>query len=293
MPRIASFDDNKVGKSSGDYFKLTGTKERPQVIALIPGEVFEEELKISDSLKAKASQNDRDAIEKIEEIQALKDNITRGLGANPKRSEVWTNPEGKKCILFPRLEYANVFWVENYGYVLDKDGIPEQCKEKGVTQNYGMILIEYEANEDGIRILPEDQQIDLGNGAKLDFRYSLKVTQFNESRIRAWKEHQKNFPLVSHDYDIFEEKQGNSKRTKFAPKSGVAKWRSSPEVMNRIMLEARKLVPSVRKNLGKDLNVDEVLKMFPNLSSTSVSRESSSSISDEKTQEVDFEKLLG
>lgn len=297
MPRTSSFDDNNVGKGGGEYFKITGTKTSPQRIAFIPGEAFEAELVVADALKAKAKAGDKEAQEKIEDISNLRENITKSMKKMPPSAEVWTNENGQKCMLYSKLEVAQTFYVEGAGYIYDKPNIPEECKGKyGAGPMYGFVIIEYEMGDDGPKLIPEEQQIDLGGGDRLRFRYSMKVAQMNDPKVRAWKEHTKNFPMIFHDYEVWTEKVGQSDRAKFSP-CPIALWRDNPSVMKRIIAEARKLYPTIKKNLAKDFTREEVIKMFPKLEQQlgmgGNTNLKSSPQMEMHVEEADFSALLG
>jgi hypothetical protein len=296
MPRTSSFDDPSVGRGLGEYFKFTGTKERPQRIAYIPGEALPPELIVTDTLRKKAAAGDKEAFEKIEEITNLSEIINRSLKKNPPGAEIWTNENGQRCMLYARAEAASVFWIDNVGYIYDKPDIPAECKgERGVSQLYGFVVLEYELGDDGVRILNEDQQLELGDGHKLRFRYSLRIAQMNDSKVRAWKEHSRNFPFITCDYEVWTETSGAFKKTKFSPCPN-ALWRENPAVMKRIIAEARKIYPNVRKNLAKDYSRDEVIKMFPELERkypTAASSAPSMGHPEIQVEETDFSKLLG
>jgi hypothetical protein len=47
MGRHYSFDDRRVGRGDGEFFKVTGIKDRPQRIAYIPATAYENQLVVS------------------------------------------------------------------------------------------------------------------------------------------------------------------------------------------------------------------------------------------------------
>ncbi len=143
-------------------------------------------------------------------------------------------------------------------------------------------------------MLPEGQEIDLGNGDKLRFRYQLKTAQLNDPKVRAWKEHSRNFPFIKHDYEVWNEKVGKSDRAKFSPVP-TALWREYPSVMRRIIAEARKLYPNVKKNMAKEFSAAEIIKMFPEIEKQYGGSTSTVPTGQQEmnTEETDFSKLLG
>jgi hypothetical protein len=215
----------------------------------------------------------------------------------PPAATVWTNEQQKKVMLYAKTEIANVFWIDNVGYIYDRPDVPDECKGRGVMQVYGFVLIEYEMGDDGPRLIAPEQQIELGDGDKLTFRYTMKVAQLNDAKVRAWKEHSKNFPLISHDFDVWNEKVGKSDRAHFSPVPHSL-WQENPSVKRRIILEARKMYPNVKKNMAKDFTREEIIKMFPdiekqlNLSGQGVNLKPSDQM-EVDTEETDFSMLLG
>lgn len=291
MPKIMSLEDQQVGKGQGDYFKIEAKKEKPQRFAHIPSEITLEDLSPSEELKEKAAKGDQEALDTLQEIQNLRATITRQL--QKKTAEEWTNPEGKKVILFPKVIQANTFWIDSIGYVYDVPGIPDECKGKyGSADVYGLVVMEYMVDDEGdVRRLSESEKIDLGNGVKLDFRYELKLANFKKAEINAFKEHTGQFGAIKHDYKCWKEKQGNSARSKFAP-CAESVWRENPILMAKIIVEARKLYGRVPGALGKQMTRDEILKCFPHLGKAGTSTAASQTHT-EDIAETDFEALLG
>src|SRR5262245_11772864 len=172
MVRQFSFDDRRVGKGDGEFFKVTGIKERPQRIAYIPAAAHESQLVVSADLHRRAAARDAAAIEAIEDMRALREELTKSLQKAVPSAEVWTDDHGRKSVLYAKTEAAKTFWIDNVGYVYWREGIPDECLGKGAQVIYGFVLLEYELDNDNEPvILPPDRQIELGDGHKLAFRY--------------------------------------------------------------------------------------------------------------------------
>lgn len=294
MARVMSMDDASVGKGTGDFFKITGQKDRPQRVAFIPGEAFEGELVVTDTLRQKAQSGDSEAIEKIEEILSLKENIGKSL--KRKSAEVWENENGQRVILYAKTEAARVFWIDNVGYVYEVSGVPDECKGRsGAMTLYGFVIVEYELDDEGhVREIAES--LDLGDGHTLNFKYTMKVAQLGDPKVRVWKEQTRNFPWITSDYEVWNEKQGTSDRAKFTP-AGPAVWRQDPYVMRRIIAEARKLYPNVLKTIKK-FSAEEIIKMHPQVEALLIATgklkaSTTSGTREMQVEETDFSTLLG
>jgi hypothetical protein len=261
MGRHYSFDDQRVGKGDGEFFKVTGVKDRPQRIAYIPGTAYENQLVVSSELQKRAVAGDKSAIETIEDIRALREEITKSMKRVVPSAEVWVDEFGKKTILYARTEGAKTFWIDGVGPVHWKDGIPEGYIAKPPQIVYGFILLEYELDNENepVRLSP-DRQIEVGGGHKLTFKYQLKPWSINDAKVRAWKEHSRTNPVIMNDYMIWLQKDGQYDRTKFSP-AGPALWRKDPMVMQRIIKEAAKMYANLSKTIAKDFSVDEIIEM--------------------------------
>lgn len=299
MARQLSFDDSRVGRSEGDFFKPSGTKERPQRVAFVPGEALQSELQPSAELRRRAQTGDREAQERLEDIMGLHETLTATLKKRPPAAEVWTNETGQKVILYAKTESAKVFYVDNVGSVLFKDGIPDEVinQTNGIYTAYGIVLIEYDLDADGnVVLLPPDRQLDLPGGHKLDFRYTMKVWSLNDAKIRAWKEQTRNNPLIFTDFEVWTEQQGKSPRVKFSP-CGPATWRRNEGVKRRVIAEARKVYAALGRLIAKDFEVDDILAMFPDVSRAQAGGRGrttvASSAPPSALEDVDFVKLLG
>lgn len=293
MVRHISFDDPSVGKGKGDYFKVTGTEKHPQRIAYIPGEIHKSRLVVSPELEAQAKSRDREvaqqAIEKLEDIKKLKESIQDGMHRPVPSVEVWTNESGEKVILYPAVDKAETFWIEDVGSVLYKPGVPDECLGKrGIENTYCIVLIEYDLDVMGnIAIYPKDQQIDLGGGHKLPFRYTLKTWSLSDPKCRAWQQHSRDNPYIFTDYRVWEDKSGKYPMTKFSP-AGPAFWRRDPVVKQRIIKEARKLIPELSKRIAKDFSVEEIIEM----SGGSSGKGSAGTSNTQGIEEINFAELL-
>jgi hypothetical protein len=289
--RHYSFEDQRVGKSEGAFFKVTGIKERPQRIAYVPAVVYEHQLVVSADLQRRAAARDATAIEAIEDMRALREELTKSLQKAVPSAEVWVDDQGKKSILYAKTEAAKTFWVDGVGYVYWKEGIPDECLGKGAQVVYGFVLLEYELDPDNEPvILPPDRQIELGGGHKLTFRYELKSWSINDAKTRSWKEHSRTNPVIKNDYMIWTQKEGLYDRTKFSP-AGPALWRNNPVVMARIIREAAAIYANLPKLLAKDFTVDEIIDMA---SGGQASRGRSAAPSATTMPELlDFADLLG
>ena len=262
MGRHYSFDDRRVGKGDGEFFKVTGVKERPQRIAYIPATAYENQLVLTPELQRRAAAKDVRAIEEIEDIRALRENLTASLKKLVPSAEVWPDENGKKTILYAKTEAAKTFWIDGVGYIYWKDGIPDGLIEKPAQIVYGFVLLEYDLdNENEPVILPPDRQIEVGGGHKLNFKYELKPWSINDAKTRAWKEHSRTNPVIKNDYMVWTQKEGLYDRTKFSP-AGPALWRTDPMVMQRIIKEAAKMYANLPKLIAKDFTVDEIVEML-------------------------------
>lgn len=262
MGRHYSFDDRRVGKGDGEFFKVTGVKDRPQRIAYIPATARQDQLVFTPELRKRAAARDQRAIEEIEDITALRENLTNSLKKNPPSAEVWEEEPGKKAILYAKTEAAKTFWIDGVGYIYWKDGIPDGLIEKPAQIVYGFVLLEYDLdNENEPIILPPDRQIELGGGHKLNFKYELKPWSINDAKTRAWKEHSRSNPVIKNDYLVWTQKEGLYDRTKFSP-AGPALWRQDSAVMTRIIKEAAKMYANLPKLIAKEFTVDEIVDMM-------------------------------
>jgi hypothetical protein len=289
--RHYSFEDKQVGRGEGEFFKVTGVKERPQRIAYIPAVAYQHQLDITPELQKRAAAKDARAIEEIEDIRRLKENVTNNLKKNPPSAEIWTDSEGKKAIIYARTDAAKTFWLDGVGYVYWKDGMPDDLIVKPPQIVYGFVLLEYELNsENEPIILPPDRQIELGGGHKLNFKYDLKSWSINDAKTRAWKEHSRTNPVIKTDYHVWTAKEGLYDRTKFSP-AGPALWREDPMVMQRIIKEAGKIYENLPKFIAKDFSVDEIVEMASG-GQQDRSKQGAPSVT-AIPEEFDFASLLG
>jgi hypothetical protein len=302
MPRIVAFEDNQVGRSQNEVFQVTGTEKRPQRIALIPGEAFNHELTITDALRMKASAGDKEAQNAVESIQALQEVINSGLRKKPPSAEMWETEDGKKCILYSKMTGEMTFFAEGLNYVIYKEGIPDSIiasLKYPPSMVYGFVVLEYELDdENGVKILPPDRQIDLGGGHKLDFKYQLRPWTLRDSHLKTWKTHYRNNPLIFSDFEVWNYKQGDSTRMNFSP-SGFATWRGTPNspnipLMRRIIKEARSIHANMSARIAREFTVEEIIKAFPNVAGVSAMNSISSKSNNSMPMEnVDFSVLLG
>jgi hypothetical protein len=289
MRRHFSFEDRRVGRGENEFFKATGIKDRPQRIAYIPAMADENQLVFSVELRRRAAAKDAVAIGTLEDMRAVREEITKSLKKNPPSAEVWTDENGKKSILYAKTEAARTFWLDGVGYVYWKEGIPEGCVEKSPQVIYGFVLLEYDLDsENEPVILRPEEQIELGDGHRLTFKYELKTWSLNDAKIRAWKEHSRSNPVIFNDYHVWTQKEGLYDRTKFSP-AGPALWRQDPVVMQRIIKEAAKIYDNLPKLLAKDFTVAEIVEM------TGVRQggRDYSTAPVTMPEEVDFASLLG
>jgi hypothetical protein len=292
MGRHYSFDDRRVGKGDGEFFKVTGVKDRPQRIAYIPATAYENQLVLSPELQRRAAARDAKAIEEIEDIRALREELTKSLKKQVPSAEVWIDEFGKKTILYARTEAAKTFWIDGVGYIYWKDSIPDGLIEKPAQIVYGFVLLEYELdNENEPVILPPDRQIEVGGGHKLVFKYELKPWSINDAKTRAWKEHSRTNPVIRNDYMVWTQKEGLYDRTKFSP-AGPSLWRNDPMVMQRIIKEAAKMYANLPKLIAKDFTVDEIVEMLSGGQQGGKGRQGAPSATT-MPEEIDFANLLG
>ena len=292
MGRHYSFEDRRVGKGDGEFFKVTGIKDRPQRIAYIPATAYENQLVFTQELQKRAAARDAKAIEIIEDIRALRENLTASLKKSPPSAEVWTDEFGKKTILYARTEAAKTFWVDGVGYIYWKDGIPDGLIDKPAQIVYGFVLLEYELDNDNEPIiLPPDRQIPVGEGHKLSFKYELKPWSINDAKTRAWKEHSRTNPVIRNDYLVWTQREGMYDRTKFSP-AGPAVWRQDPMVMTRIIKEAAKMYANLPKLIAKDFTVDEIVDMM-SAGDQKGGRGRSAPSATTMPEEINFSDLLG
>jgi hypothetical protein len=243
-------------------------------------------------LQKRAAARDAKAIEEIEDIRALRENLTSSLKKQVPSAEVWVDEHGKKTILYAKTEAAKTFWIDGVGYIYYKDGIPEGIIEKPAQIVYGFVLLEYELdNENEPVILPPERQIELGGGHKLNFKYELKPWSINDAKTRAWKEHSRTNPVIRNDYMVWTQKEGLYDRTKFSP-AGPALWRNDPVVMQRIIKEAAKMYANLPKLIAKDFTVDEIIEMLSG-GQQQGGRGKAAPTATTMTEEVDFASLLG
>jgi hypothetical protein len=251
--------------------------------------VYEQQLVPSVELRRRATARDAVAIETIEDMRALREEITKSLKKNPPSAEVWTDEHGKKSVLYARTEAAKTFWIDGVGYVYWKEGIPDGLISKGVQIIYGFVILEYELDhENEPVILPPDRQIEVGDGHKLTFKYELKTWSINDAKTRAWKEHARANPVIMNDYLIWTHKEGLYDRTKFSP-AGPAVWRQDPLVMQRIIGEAATIYPTLPKLLAKNFSVDEIIEM----TGGRLAGRDHSTAPVTQPEELDFASLLG
>jgi hypothetical protein len=280
-----------VGKGENSFFKVIGTKERPQRIAYIPATVTDNQLTPSTELQRRAAARDASAIEALEDMRGLRENLTASLKKNPPSAEIWADNAGRKSVLYAKTEAAKTFWIDGVGYVYWKDGIPDGLVSKGAQVLYGFVLLEYELDQENQpMILPLDQQIELGGGHKLSFKYELKTWSINDAKTRAWKEHSRTNPVIRNDYLVWTAKEGLYDRTKFSP-AGPALWRSDPLVMERIIGEAARIYANLPALLAKDFAVDQIIEMLAG--GQQDNRRSLAATATVIPEEVDFASLLG
>jgi hypothetical protein len=262
MPRHFSFEDKRVGRGENSFFKVHGTKERPQRIAYIPAAVTEEQLNPTIDLKRRAAARDPVAIEALEDARALREQLTASLRKSPPSAQVWADQAGKKAILYAKTEAARTIWIDGVGYVYAKDGVPPELLTKDVQVLYGFVVLEYELDAENEPILlTPDRQIELGGGHKLNFRYELKTWSLSDAKIRTWKEHSRTNPVIATDYLVWTQHEGKYDRTKFSP-AGPAIWRNDPVVMDRVIGEAAGLYANLPRTLAKDFSVEELTEML-------------------------------
>jgi hypothetical protein len=282
-----------VGKGDGEFFKVTGIKERPQRIAYIPATAYENQLVPTQDLQRRATARDARAIEEIEDIRALRENLTNSLKKNPPSAEVWTDENGKKTIIYARTEAAKTFWIDGVGYIYWKDGIPDGLIEKPAQIVYGFVLLEYDLdNENEPVILPPDRQIEVGGGHKLNFKYELKPWSINDAKTRAWKEHSRTNPVIKNDYMVWTQKEGLYDRTKFSP-AGPSLWRQDPMVMQRIIKEAAKMYVNLPKLIAKDFTIAEIVEMITGAQQQGGKGKQGAPTATTMPEEIDFAGLLG
>jgi len=271
--RVKSIDQDDVGKSGGDFFKPEPNKQR---IALVPALHLKSDLEISDALKEKAKGGDRDAIEDIEERTELKEAFTEGLTSEPPRVKEVTDfgPEKKNGFLFGRADSHLSHYLPSEkisylckSYEFEAAGLKATCcdnADRGAMNMYAVVLVVYETDHDGEVIkLKEERQKPLDDDHKLDFKYSLKIWSLSDSRMRAWKEHHRKFPLISSDYDVWTEKQGASDRVKFGPNQGQALWMArGPVLFGKILREGAEIWERAARAIGKDFSIKEIDTMF-------------------------------
>jgi hypothetical protein len=290
--RHYSFEDQRVGKGEGTFFKVTGIKDRPQRIAYIPAAVYENQLIVSPELQQRAAAKDAAAIEAIEDMRTLREEITKSMRRQVPSAEVWVDEHGKKSILYARMEAAKTFWVDGVGYIYWKEGIPDGLIDKGAQMVYGFVLLEYGLdNENEPVLLPPEEQIELGEGHKLAFKYELKSWSINDAKTRAWKEHSRTNPVIKNDYMVWTQKEGMYDRTKFSP-SGPALWRQDPLVMARIIKEGAKIYANLPRLLAKEFTVDEIIDMTSGGQQGGRGRLAAPSVAT-TPEELDFADLLG
>lgn len=293
MARTFSLDDNRVGNSSGSYFKVTGTAEKPQRIALIPKEITLEDMVITDQLKADAKSSDpkiaKLAKEKIEDRQFLSAQIQDGLKKKYKSSEVWKNESGQQVILFPRLAGGEVIWIEGPGYVYFKEGTPREAYDKDPLLMYGVVVIQYDIDDE---CEPKELKtpISLDNGDVLNFKYSLHTWTINDSKIRSWRKHNSQYPFISTDFKVWAVPQGKGERIEFSPCRDCF-WRSNESIKRRVIKESRKIHEGLSNVIAKDWTLEEICQ-------AAGIRTPGGGGSPDSTEEVDdtpidFTKLLG
>jgi hypothetical protein len=293
MGRHFSFDDRRVGKGDGEFFKVTGVKDRPQRIAYMPTAAYEHQLVVSQEMRRRAAAKDEAAIEAIEDMRALREEITKSMRKQVPSVEVWADENGKKAILYAKTEGAKTFWIDGVGYIYWKDGIPEGLLDKPAQIVYGFVILEYDLDHDNEPvILPPDQQIEVGDGHKLKFKYSLKPWSINDAKTRAWKEHSRTNPVIRNDYLVWTQREGLYDRTKFSP-AGPALWREDSFVMRRIIKEAAKMYANLPKLIAKDFTVDELIDMLSNGDQKSGRGKQSAQDPTNLPEEIDFSDLLG
>jgi hypothetical protein len=293
MGRIMTMTDDRVGQGTGDFYKPSNSKDKPDRIALVPIEITLDELTVNEALKQAAKSADKAtataAQEKIEDIQTLKNQVNEGLQKKPNTSQLWETESGQKVIIFPGIQSAKVFWIDNVGYVHYIPGIPEECLKKPAYISYACAILQYKVDDEG-NVLPiaEANQISLGPDGKggehkLHFKYTIKPFTLNDTKVRTWKEAAKKAPLISRDFLCWTEKQGTSDRIKFLA-CDEAEWRANPGIMRRILREGRKTFDGLVKNMAKDHTLAEICQLF-NLPVPGAERK--------EEPEQDFSALLG
>jgi hypothetical protein len=289
MSRHYSFEDRRVGRGENAFFKVTGVKERPQRIAYIPATVTDDQLNPTVALKRRAAAREQAAIDTIEDMRSLREQLTVSLKKTPPSAEVWTGSDGRKSVLYAKTEAARTLWLDGVGYVYWKDGVPPELVTKDAQVLYGFIVLEYSLDADNEPIiLTPDQAIELGGGHKLNFRYELKTWSLSDAKIRAWKEHSRTNPVIVNDYLVWTVKEGRYDRTKFSP-AGPALWRNDPVVMERIIGEAAAMYANLPRTLAKDFSVEELTEMLSGGQPGSRQLATATVIRDE----LDFAALLG
>jgi hypothetical protein len=288
--RQSAFEDQRVGRGDNEFFKVTGIKNRPQRIAYIPATADESQLAFSPELQRRATAKDAAAIETMEDIRALRENLAAGLKRKPPSAEIWADETGKKLFLYAKTQAAKVFWIDGVGYVRWREDVPDGCAEKPAFVLYGFILLEYELDSENepVTLRPEEQ-IEVGDGHRLAFKYELKVWTLNDAKTRALKEHSRTNPVISTDYLVWTQKEGLYDRTKFSP-AGPALWRQDPLVMRRIIKEAAKLYANLPQLIAKDFTTAEIIQMTAAGSQQGRGHSTTPEILPEET---DFASLLG
>lgn len=280
--QTASFDQPTVGSNNSDFFKPPEHPKQAR-IALIPGEYVKGDLIPSDEEKERAQNGDKAALARLHQCKELTDAIQAAGARKPPGVEKWTDPDTNEAkILFPRMEQAPTFWMQTpeiKGYILWKEGVPEEAMPKGKVMCYGLIIVEYET-DDNMDVIPGKPM-------------PLKIWTITDGKAQNWKKHATRFPLIANDYLVWTEKKGAATITDFSPAGGCA-WREDPATMAEIMGKSRKMWEKVPKAVGRSYTVSEICKAagVPVPAALAAS-EKAAEVQKHQNQEADFDNLVG
>lgn len=275
MPAImTTIDDQSIGRGFGDFFTPDNTKKR---VAFIPFFLSKAEVSIPDELREK-SKTDFEAAKilarKIKFLSALE----TGAEAEPPTVLRTMDPPG---YVFSRMDGAMVhfhkdakfFYCKAQEYkdegrepICCKFSVDKFGKPQDAMLTHGFVVLEYMCDPQGnIPKIPLEMQqpIPGENQFKLDFKYTLKTWAINEAKLKQLKRFKDQFPTVSCDYLVWNEKHGASDRTNFSPCPPPARWRSRGTVLiDMIMNETLKPWEKVDRTIGKNFSVQQIDEMF-------------------------------
>lgn len=260
-------DEKEVGTSGNEFFTPDTRKRR---IALIPAFISVDELDPTDEMKKEAEGDDavKSAAAKhtISRLGKMKAALEAGATKIPPTAKSVELSE-RKGFLYARTSAASLHYVKALsGNVIckaadykaagrelepDANGLRSPCcqyfaktdnkQSQGGPLKHMVVIVEYTTNEDGgIRVLPKEAQEKLDDEHTLDFEFGFRLFELYDGQMRAWKEYNAEFPLMTSDFTVYKKQQGATQRLQIDPCNGPALWtQRGAKLTNRVISDAQ------------------------------------------------------